>query len=118
VKNSSVGILITSTPSDDPQRENWRDPAWQFKAGLKTPGMQLKCWYNVALGDTGNPSLESSKPDPALLFLKRHNGNQNTPGRLGLSVPVHPLWKRRNFRRGAMFDEIDYLPAFGELGLG
>src|SRR5271156_289639 len=52
--------------------------------------------------------------------LKAHrispSGNRNTPRRPGLSVPVHPLWQQRNFRRGAMFDEIDYLLVFGELG--
>jgi hypothetical protein len=52
--------------------------------------------------------------------LKAHrisrNGNQNTPSRPDLSVPVHLPWQQRNFCRGAMFNEIDYLPVFGELG--
>src|SRR3954452_10107554 len=52
-----------------------------------------------------------------LKATKSHTmATQNTPRQPGLNVPVHPLWQQRNFHRGAMFDEVDYLPVFSGLG--
>jgi hypothetical protein len=83
---------------------------------------------NLSLGDTcGSNDLFESLTVPKhacwILFGPpegpgiSHNGNQNTSRRPGLNVPVHPLWQQRDFRRGAMFDEIDCLSSADLVGM-
>lgn len=45
-----------------------------------------------------------------------HHGRRNMSRIPDLNVSVHPLWRRKNFRLGVVFDEIDYLSVFGEVG--
>jgi hypothetical protein len=90
--------------------KSYEGPTWTYLWGIPaevTTFLNLSRSRNMPVGFY----LDHLKaPESATTATRTRQGDP------GLNVPVHPLWQQRDFRRGAMFDEIDYLPIFGGLG--